>query len=472
MKIRINRKDAIWSYIGTALSMGANLLILPFILVFLSDDAIALYYIFTNLSAIATLFDFGFSPSIARSMAYAWSGAKSIEATGVGEINEDGPNYLLMSKLVSTCKIIYFAIAMVALILSLTAGTFYVSFVTRANEQPEVMISWLIYAVAIFLNILFSYYSVFLRGVGAVAKINIATIVARLVQIVLCVALLFVGMGLIGVAVAYLAYGFIFRFLANIWFYKYEGIGEKLKENKALVSRDDIVNLIKAMWPNTWRDGLVTLSNYLLNQATTIIASIYLSLQQTGVYSLCVQLTTAIATVAVTMYTAYQPALQSAYANRDTQTQRKYMSIVMVTFDAVFLLGMAALVIIGVPFIQWLNPNYVISIPMLIGVGLCQFVLKYRDCYTSFISTTNRIIYTKAFVVSALICVGLSLLLSGVFHMQALGLIIAQLVSQIVYNAWHWPRLVHKELGMSVSSIIPDGIDGIKDLIFNRRREA
>ena len=32
MKVKLSHKDVIWSYIGTAFSMGSNLLLLPFIM--------------------------------------------------------------------------------------------------------------------------------------------------------------------------------------------------------------------------------------------------------------------------------------------------------------------------------------------------------------------------------------------------------------------------------------------------------
>lgn len=470
MKIDVKGRDALWSYIATFLSMGSGIIIVPLILRYLNDEEVAIYYIFTSLSAIALLFDFGFSPSIARSITYAWSGADKLWKQGVEKTTSSAPNFKLMNKVIVTCKIIYTTLAFAALLLCLSIGTLYVKYVTRHNFNYIVCISWVIYAFAIFLNILYSYYSVFLRGVGAVEKVNKATVLAKSIQLILSFITLLNGVGLIGVAFSYLLYGISFRFLAKYWFYSYEKIGEKLKANKDNDGLRDIREILDTIWPNTWKDGLVTLSNYLLNQATTVIASLFLSLQQTGIYSLNVQLTSVIATVAATIYTTYQPALQSAYANRDKEMQRKYMSLIVASYVIAFTVGMMLLVTIGVPFVEMMKPTYKIDFCVLLCIGIYQFLLKYRNCYTSYISTTNRLIYYKSFLFSAVICVILSFLFSGLLDYGVYGLIFAQLFSQIMYNAWKWPLLVHKELELDSIDIFRIGCNEMISLVFQKKR--
>ena len=82
MEIKIKRRDVVWGYLGTITSMLANLVIIPFVLYKLNNDEIGLYYIFVAVSSISQLFDFGFSPSIARSVAYIWTGVKELKKSG------------------------------------------------------------------------------------------------------------------------------------------------------------------------------------------------------------------------------------------------------------------------------------------------------------------------------------------------------------------------------------------------------
>lgn len=80
-------------------------------------------------------------------------------------------------------------------------------------------------------------------------------------------------------------------------FYKYKGIGDRLKEVKNIIPIEEIKEMFWTVWHNAWREGIVSLANYLANQATTIICSLYMPLTQTGSYSLAVRLGMAVAQV-------------------------------------------------------------------------------------------------------------------------------------------------------------------------------
>lgn len=454
MKINLSKQDILWSYIGTILSMGANLLMLPFLMIFLDENTLGLWYVFASIGAIATLFDFGFGVTFARNVTYAWAGARELKKEGAELAINSEPDYRLMKKVLKTCKIIYGIIAGSALLLLLTLGTGYVIFVSREINGYTYIIAWIIYAVAVFLNLYYGYYASFLRGVGNVAQANKNTVWARLLQIILMVVLLFMKFGLIGACVAYLAYGTLFRLLGKYYFYKYKGIGENLSKVKYEPSGDEIKEMISIVWHNAWRDGAISLCNYCCNQVSTLICSAYLSLAETGTYSIGVQIASAIATIAGTLYNTYQPELQVAYISADKDKMRKTMSMIVVSFVYLFFLGTASFCVIGIPFLKLIKPSAVVSIPILIGLCVYQFILKYRNCYTSYFSCTNRIIYVGGFTISAILCVGLSFVAIGPLNMGIWGLISAQIISQAVYNLWKWPSLGHKELGLSIKDMI------------------
>lgn len=457
MKINLTKKDIVWSYIGTILSMGANLLMLPFLMYYLSDDSLGLWYIYASIGAIATLFDFGFGVTFARNVTYAWAGAKELKKEGVTFVENGDSDYRLMKQVLTTCKIIYGIIAGGALLLLLIAGTGYVMFIARNIAGIEHIIAWVVYAVATFLNLYYGYYASFLRGVGNVAQANKNTVWARLVQIILMVILLAMGFGLVGACVAYLAYGTVFRLLGKHYFYKYKGMGEHLTKIKEKPSATQIKEMFLIVWHNAWRDGAISLCNYCCNQVSTLICSAYLSLAETGVYSIGVQIASAIATIAGTLYNTYQPELQAAYVIADKEKMRKTMSLIVVSFGYLFVIGTAGFFVVGVPFLKLIKPSAVVSIPILLGLCAYQFLLKFRNCYTSYFSCTNRILYLNGFITSAVLCVVLSFVAIGPLKLGVRGLIIAQIVSQAVYNVWRWPVLAHKELGLSFMNMAKIG---------------
>lgn len=457
MRINLTKKDVLWSYIGTMVSMGANLLMLPFLMYFLDEDMLGLWYVFASIGAIATLFDFGFAVTFARNITYCWSGAEKLKKEDVAFVENREPDYKLMKQVLSTCKIIYGILAGVALLLLMTVGTFYIRYVSREIEGWVPLVDWFIYAIAAFLNLYYGYFASFLRGVGAVEQANKNTVYARGMQIILTILLLACGTGIIGACVAYLAYGTIFRLLGKYHFYKYQGIGNNLKKVKEKATPEQIRELFGVVWHNAWRDGAISVCNYFCNQASTVICSMYLPLAQTGVYSIGVQIASAIAQIAGTLYTAYQPELQAAYINSNTEKMRRTMSMIVMSFAYIFVLGTLGFTVVGLPVLRVIKPSTVVSVPVLLGLCVYQFMLKFRNCYTSYFSCTNRIVYVNGFIVSAILCVTLSFLMIGPLELGVWGLIAAQILSQVVYNAWHWALLAHSEMQLPAAEMIRTG---------------
>ncbi len=232
MRIETSRKDIIWNYIGVFVSFGYGIVMLPFSVYFLDGDSLGLWYVFQSIGAIAVLLDFGFSPTFGRNINYCWSGTSRLEKEGASFAGEGEPDFSLMKKVLKTCKLIYGIISVVALVFLVSAGSGYVLYVTEFKNIKIYLTAWIIYAIAVFMNIYFGYYSSFLRGVGAIAENNKAVVIGRVIQIVLTVVLLSCGFGIIGCSVAYLFNGLIFRSIAKYKFYKYKNIGEKINNIK------------------------------------------------------------------------------------------------------------------------------------------------------------------------------------------------------------------------------------------------
>ena len=122
--------------------------------------------------------------------------------------------------------------------------------------------------------------------------------------------------------------------------------------------------------------------------------------------------------------------------------------------------------LVGIPLLRIIKPTAVVSMPVLLGLCVYQFILKFRNCYTSYFSCTNRIIYMNGFIVSAVLCVVLSFLAIGVLDFGVWGLIVAQIISQAVYNLWKWPMLAHKEMELSANEMIRIGTYESKLAVF------
>ncbi len=467
MSVRINGKDYLWSYIGIFFSVGSSVIIMPFVLYFLSDEMYGLWSVFQSMSVITTLFDFGFSTTFARNINYCWNGAEELKTTGVRFATDGAPNYPLMKVTMKACQYVFLLLSGIALACLASFGTLYVAHITQDISGPEPMIAWVFYGIAIFLNLYYGYFNAFLYGVGAVAAVNRATVISRIVQICLTILLLLSGLGIVGTAIAYLAYGFVFRVLGKWSFFRYKGIGQSLQATGTNPTRREVWESFRVVWHNASREGIVTLANYLANQACTIICPLFLTLAQTGVYSLAVQLATVLANVAGGVYSANQPVLQSAYISNDKPRTKRTMSLIVVSYVLLYVVGLIAVVTVGLPILRLIKPSTTPSIAVMLGAGIYQFILKFRNCYTSYFSCTNRIPYAGSFICSSVLCVCLALLFLGGARLGIWGLLLAQIVSQIVFNVWYWPRLAHREMQLSAPEMVRLGVDEIGKLLRN-----
>lgn len=454
MDIKAKKSDIIWSYIGSFMGLFSNIMVVPFVVYYLDTDMLGLWYVFLSIGSITSLFDFGFVITFARNITYCWSGATTLKKKGVATVGTGEPDMHLMKTILYTCRHIYLIISLTVLVLMLTAGMAYILHITKGITNTTIVASYLIYAVGIFLNLYYNYYDSFLRGVGAIKAANQNKVYARIIQIVLMIGTLALGFGILGMSISFLFFGTTFRFLASKKFYQYERIGDRLKQAKEPVDKKEAKEFFKIIWYNSWREGVINISHYCNTQASVLICSMYFTLRETGVYSLGVQIATAVTTLASVIYGTLQPMLQSAYVKGNVESVRKTMSLIVVTFVLSFIAGALGATVIGVPILRWIKPESIVEIPILMGIFANNFILKFRDCYTSYFSSTNRLIYMPAFITSSVLCIALSVILLEYTKLGIWGLIIAQIASQAVFNMWYWPMKCHKELKLGLRATI------------------
>lgn len=133
------------------------------------------------------------------------------------------------------------------------------------------------------------------------------------------------------------------------------------------------------------------------------------------------------------------------------------MSLIVFSFVSMDILGLLLVTFIGLPLLRLIRPETIVSTAVMLSLGLYQFIINFRNCYTSYFSCTNRIPYVKAFLISSFACVGLALLAMGPLAMGMWGIIAAQLISQCAYNAWAWMLKAHKELELTVKELVITG---------------
>ncbi len=474
MEIAIRKRDILWNYVAVIISLVSNVIILPFLVCYLDENTLGLWYVFQSIGGITVLFDFGFNATFARNITYCWSGARSLSwenlNNGTGEKRE--PDFYMMKKILRTCRIVYLLVSLCALVLMLTAGTAYILHLAKDISGSQYFIAWIVFSVAVFLNLYYGYYASFLRGVGAIAEVSKATIIAKTAQILMTGILLITGFGIIGACSAYLVYGFLFRWISRRLFLRYQRIGERLNQVEGKPTGEEIRSLFGIVWKNAWREGVVSLSSYLNTQASTLICSAFLPLSQTGTYSLAVQLSNVIATIASALYSAYQPVLQRAYVLKDAEKTRDTMSLIIVSYTCLFVLGTLLMVFLGLPLIRLIKPEVVVGVGVYCAISLYQFVLVFRNCYLSYFSCTNRVIYYKAMLITSIASVVLSTAMMGLVNANIRSLIVGQLICQLVFNAWHWPLKANREMQLTLCNMAVRAVQVVRSMLYSQKSKV
>ena len=456
--IKVSKRDVVWNYIGTIASMASNFALLPLLLIFLSSEQIGLWYVFVAISGFAQLLEFGFTSTLARNILYCLSGAKKLTKQGCdyGSVSGEVDWHLMRSVLI-TSKTIYAVLGFIALFAAAIFGSIYISSVTNGFAISGSFPAWIVFVISIFTNLYFLYCLTFLRGVGDVAGENRAKTIARLGQLLITAVLLVLGLNLIAAAIGFLAYSTLLRFIAIYEFNRHEDIKRGIAADRGKVDRSEMFGVLKTVSFVAWRDGVVSLAWYGATQATSLLCSAFLGLEQTATYSVMLQFATAIHNVSSAYMRSCFPMFQSAYVRGDKSVQRDVVERGISCYVTMFFCA-TVVVTICLPVLTLFKKDFLCDPLLFIGIATYYFLLNQHSLFCNIIVSMNQIPYFKAYLISTIAGICVSCVLCGVFHWQAWGLVIGQAVPQLLYNNWHWPKYVLDCVGVGYISAIKNGI--------------
>lgn len=460
MIVSVTRADIIWNYAGLLFRLGVNFFILPLLLAFLDENSLGLWYVFVSIGSFTSLFQLGFSPALARNIAYCVAGAKSLNSEHVANIMDrnDDISWSLFANVVVVSKRLYRRIAIAALCGMLVLGSLYIEAI--GSSVDGALVAWALYSFGAFLNLLYLYYESLLRGIGSVASVNKATVYSVLIQLGIVGTCFFLGLGLLSPVIGYVAQGIVFRFMCSRYFWSSPILAPSFNASDLGRYSDQALQreLYRIISPNAYRDGVVSLSNYLATQANTIICSTFISLAQTGMFSVASQIVNAVANIASAYINACHPQLQMLYAKGDKSKEKRLLEKASSSFIIMYVIGSVIIGIVVLPILGIIKPNYNVDTSFYVIMTVYYFVWKYGTNFAAFISNHNTIPYVKSFIITSMAGVLLSVVLVSIFNMGMWGLVVGQLVAQVAYNFWKWPQVVASWFDINVLAFVKEGL--------------
>ena len=424
-----------WSWIFTGFRVASGLLLLPVLVRALSQTDLGMYYVFWGLTSFLGVLDNSFALNIGRFVNYAMGGAKKILPQGVDfSDSQPEPNAPLLWQLLSATQALYGWLAIGVLALLGMAGTLIVSLrVAETTTPAHTWLAWAATLLAASVEVYSGWWNVFLRNLNQVAtsaRILVAVYGARLI---IAMALLLCGARLMALPIAALCSSLLHRQLARHWCLK------AMPRSPSPNSKWDSAELLRLIWPNSWRAGLQLLSNYFCANSLAVLCLTTLGLAANAQYGLSLQIVAIVQGMSAVWIQVKWPWIGQLRAKQELSEVRRLLADrIHLQNGTFFLLSVGALL-----FAQWLLDLWgankqVLPVALLSLLALNSFLEMQFSTWTILLSTENRIPSLWATVVTNLSSVVLAVVLIKLASVGLTALVLAPLVSGCLFNYWYW----------------------------------
>lgn len=442
----IGKRDLIWATLATLFRIGSGVLLFPLVLNMLPSETVGVWTIFTSVTMIIGIMDFGFSPSFARNIAYIFSGVRSLKRDGheCVDATDAQIDYNLLKRTIRAMQYFYSRMALILFAFLSIVGTFYIYTLMQnyAGDVREIYFAWAIVCVVNSYNLYTLYYDALLNGRGLIKRKNQIVLIGNVAYLSLAVLLLLCGFELIAIVSAQLVSVLIIRTLSYKSFYSNE-----ITSNLAAVEEVDYKDILRAIMPNALKLGLASLGGFLTFRLSTFVGPLFISLSDMASFGITLQLLAVVSSLALLYTNVYLPKVFQWRVERNVALIRKTFYISTLLVFVIFLCGGIAIDLLG----NWAL-NLFGSQTQLLSGALFVFLVIHYYLETNMVNSTeyllakNEVPFYKRYLVSGCITVFLLFLLVGYFDWGLWGVIAAPMISQSVLQYWKWTCEVYKEL--------------------------
>lgn len=453
MELIVNKKDIVWGYIAMIFNYGAGFFTLPFILSLLSSDEVGMNYLMLTISNLVTLADFGFSQQFGRNITYAFSGANQLLKKGISnETINNTVNYHLIAILIRTAKFVYLWLALIVLFVMLTIGTLYIYHVTYGfSTVPNSLYIWLLFSASTFFNFYYKYYTTLLTGSAMMMEYNKSCIYSKIAYLVICVVLLYTGLGLMSVVIANFVSPFVQRYYSYIKFFNKEIQGKLSKET---VSRKEIITTFSTLWYNAKRLGIIFVAQYGISQSGIFFCGLFLSLSEIASYGLLMQLVGGVlCSCSKSLFNTVSPLFSKDVIKKDNKGLIRHFSLGNFVFWIIFICGSVVIIFIAPVVLQMIHSNSVLPSKMIMTIFIIDALLDYNHSnFTYIFEAKNTFPFLKADILTGIAVIFVNLCTLYFTNWGLEGIVIGRFLCMLCYNDWKWPLSACKLMNIHVYS--------------------
>lgn len=442
----IGKKDVAWSYACTIFTIGAGVILLPFILNQMSAETVGIWNIFQTITALVMLLDFGFRPSFARNISYIFSGVKQLQVNGVANIgnSESSVDYSLLKGTLKAMQKFYRWLAIIMFCVLAIGGSVYFYYILQkyTGDKHDAMIAWVLLIAINCYNLYTLYYDALLLGKGYIKQNQQITILGQIVYLGIAIGLIYGGFGLTAIVSAQLISTIIRRILAYRVFFT-----KNLKTQLANANAQDSQDIFKTIAPNAVKVGLTHLGGFLVNKSALLIGSTFLSLEQIACYGITLQVMDVLARCGTVVYQTFIPKLAQFRAENDLLQLKRYYQYATFSNLAIYIIGGIAWMLAGDWALTIIKSETTFVPTIMLGTMLIISLLEHNHAISAgFIMADNKIPFFIPSLVSGVATVILLWTFLSPLQLGLWGMILAPGIAQLAYQNWKWPSVVIKEL--------------------------
>ena len=446
------RIDIFWGYLAQLLNIGAGLILLPILLRYMSSEDVGLWFVFITLASFAQLLEFGFQPTLARTISYIYAGATSIVAYGLPPVPESGHevNRLLLAQITSTSRFVYQIVSFATAVVLLIAGTYYIStLLVPSQPHNNVLLGWLSFALGFMITFYYGYFNALLQGRGDITQTYKVIILTRGSFLIIGAIFTVMGFGLLGLGIASLISCAVGRFAAHLFYFSPNHPESKI----AFKLKTDGRVLVKLLLPNASRIGLVQIGAFLIHRTSILLVSSYIGLMATASYGMTITVLMALSSISNVVCQAQLPHMNALQlGNEKLKLQKIFCSSLVVGWLS-YISGAILILIFGNRLLIIISSStfFLPTGQLILFIAIFLLELNHTIAAT-YLTTINKIPFVSAAIVSGILITGINFILAPIFGVW--GLIFTQGIIQLAYNNWRWPQLAMEHLNLNFISLM------------------
>lgn len=447
-------RDVSWAYMAQGMGFLSSIIFIPFLIRTLSNEEMGLWYLFLGVSGFATLFDFGFGPTITRNITYADSGVREIVPQGYSENAGAERNQKLLSELLSFSQNLYRFVSMLLLLILIPVGYLYFQN-TQMSFNLEKVFACLVYLLAILISFWFQPFNFLVLGLKKIREYNVALLAAKM---------MYVSMGILVIS-------FFPRLLTLCIIYLMSVVFERLL--MGLAARDDwkpislswqrFQEILKLLFYNSSRHGLCAIGSFFSFRVNILIAGAVLSAGDISSFGLTNQVLGLVNVFSMALLTTKAPQMSRELCLGNTKEAMRLFSYSWVSGVVMYLLLGLLGGLLAPYFLDFIHSNvFWMSSTLYLFLLLTSFLEFNTGLFMVFMVTDNHIPYTKALIFTGGASIFFTYLFLFVFHLGLLGAVLSTFISQAIFNNWYWIYYFSKRYQISFFSLWSEGMREFK----------